>query len=75
MLRGNQGEIATLVGADAEVRGVESMSIGLEPPELARGAARGLGVVASVTGPIDHVSNGEQVVSVSNGHPLLADDG
>jgi hydroxyethylthiazole kinase len=72
VLRGNQGEIATLVGADAEVRGVESMSIGLEPPELARRAARGLGVVASVTGPIDHVSNGEQVVSVANGHPLLA---
>jgi hydroxyethylthiazole kinase len=72
VLRGNQGEIATLVGADAEVRGVESMAIGLEPPALAQGAARGLGVVASVTGPIDHVSNGEQVVSISNGHPLLA---
>ncbi len=72
VLRGNQGEIATLVGADAEVRGVESMTIGLEPPALARGAARGLGVVASVTGPIDHVSDGERVVDVANGHPLLA---
>jgi len=72
VLRGNQGEIATLVGADAEVRGVESMSVGPEPPELARRAARVLNVVASVTGAVDHVSNGEQVVSVSNGHPLLA---
>jgi hydroxyethylthiazole kinase len=72
VLRGNQGEIATLVGADAEVRGVESMSVGLDPSELARRAARGLNVVASVTGVVDHVSNGEQVVSVSNGHPLLA---
>ena len=72
VLRGNQGEIATLVGTEAEVRGVESMAIGLEPPALARGAARDLGVVASVTGPIDHVSDGERVVSVANGHPLLA---
>ena len=39
---------------------------------LARGAARGLGVVASVTGPIDNVSDGERVVAVANGHPLLA---
>jgi hydroxyethylthiazole kinase len=72
VLRGNQGEIATLAGAEAEVRGVESMAVGLEPPALARGAARGLGVVASVTGPIDHVSDGKRVVSIANGHPLLA---
>jgi hydroxyethylthiazole kinase len=72
VLRGNAGEVATLVGADAEVRGVESMSIGLEPPALAREAARGLGVVVSVTGPIDNISDGERSLSVANGHPLLA---
>jgi hydroxyethylthiazole kinase len=71
VLRGNQGEIATLVGTDAEVRGVESMSIGLEPAALAREAARGLGVVASVTGPIDNVSDGKRSLAVANGHPLL----
>src|SRR5258708_7764453 len=72
VLRGNQGEVATLVGAEAEVRGVESMATGLEPPALALGAARQLGLIASVTGPIDHVSDGERVVSIANGHPLLA---
>ena len=72
VLRGNLGEVATLLGSDAEVRGVESMTIGLEPPVLAREAARGLGVVASVTGPIDHVSNGERSFAIANGHPLLA---
>ena len=25
-----------------------------------------------MTGPIDHISDGERVVSVANGHPLLA---
>jgi len=61
VLRGNAGEIATLVGAQAEVRGVESIGAGMEPAELARAAARSLGVIASVTGPVDHVSDGERV--------------
>jgi hydroxyethylthiazole kinase len=72
VLRGNAGEVATLVGAHAEVRGVESMIAGMDPAELAREAARHLGVVASVTGPVDHVSDGERVLAVTNGHPLLA---
>src|SRR5204862_2441584 len=72
VLRGNPGEVATLVGADAEVRGVESMATGLEPAELAREAARQLELVASVTGPVDHVSDGERPLAVANGHPLLA---
>ncbi len=72
VLRGNAGEVATLVGADAEVRGVESIAAGLEPAELAREAGRQLGLVASVTGPVDHVSDGERVLAVANGHPLLA---
>lgn len=72
VLRGNAGEVATLVGAAAEVRGVESISTGLEPAELAKEAARRLGVIASVTGPVDHVSDGTRVLAVTNGHELLA---
>src|SRR6266516_3851496 len=55
VLRGNAGEVATLVGAEADVRGVESIGAGLEPAVLARTAARRLGLIASVTGPVDHV--------------------
>ena len=72
ILRGNQGEVATLVGVEAEVRGVESMEVGGEGAELARAAARNLSLVASVTGPVDHVSDGRSVLAVANGHELLA---
>jgi hydroxyethylthiazole kinase len=72
VLRGNVGEVATLVGAEAEVRGVESVGAGGDPAALAREAAKSLGVVASVTGVVDHVSDGERSASVSNGHELLA---
>jgi hydroxyethylthiazole kinase len=72
VLRGNAGEVATLVGVEAEVRGVESVGVGGDSAELAREAARTLGVVASVTGPVDHVSDGERSAAVANGHALLA---
>jgi hydroxyethylthiazole kinase len=72
VLRGNPGEVATLVGVEAEVRGVESVGGGGDPAALARDAARTLGVVASVTGAVDHVSDGERSAAISNGHELLA---
>jgi hydroxyethylthiazole kinase len=72
VVRGNAGEVATLVGGEAEVRGVESIAVGLEPAELASEAAVRLGVVASVTGPVDHVSDGGRVLAIANGHELLA---
>jgi hydroxyethylthiazole kinase len=71
VVRGNAGEVATLVGVDAEVRGVESIGEAADPGELARAAARELGVAAAVTGPVDHVSDGDQIVGVANGHELL----
>ena len=58
VLRGNAGEVA--------------MNVAMEPAELAREAARTLHVVASVTGPVDHVSDGERVLAIANGHQLLA---
>jgi hydroxyethylthiazole kinase len=72
VLRGNAGEVATLVGVEAEVRGVESLGAGGAPADLARAAATALGLVASVTGAVDHVSDGTRAAAVANGDPLLA---
>jgi len=72
VLRGNAGEVATLVGVEAEVRGVESIAAGDDASTIARAAASALGVIASVTGPVDHVSDGDRVTAVANGDPLLA---
>jgi hydroxyethylthiazole kinase len=72
VLRGNAGEVATLVGVSAEVRGVESVGSDADAAEIAREAARYLGVVASVTGVVDHVSDGERAAAVANGDPMLA---
>ena len=70
VVRGNQAEVATLAGREAEIRGVESISA--EPgAELAEAAATQLGCVVSVTGPVDHVSDGERTIATANGHELL----
>jgi hydroxyethylthiazole kinase len=71
VVRGNAAEIAILAGREAEIRGVESISAIDAPGELARQAARTFGSVAAVTGPIDHVSDGERVIAIANGHELM----
>jgi hydroxyethylthiazole kinase len=70
VVRGNAAEVATLAGREAEIRGVESMEAG--GAELAQAAAEALGCVVSVTGPVDHVSDGQRTYAVSNGDPMLA---
>jgi hydroxyethylthiazole kinase len=71
VVRGNAAEVATLAGRQAEIRGVESIEASDSGAQLARAAARELGCVAAVTGPVDHVSDGEEVLAISNGHALL----
>ena len=72
VVRGNAAEVATLAGGEAEIRGVESVSTGVTGAGLARSAARNLGTVVAVTGPVDHVSDGQRVVAIANGDPMLA---
>jgi hydroxyethylthiazole kinase len=71
VVRGNAAEVATLAGRQAEIRGVESIGASDSGAELAKVAASTLGCVAAVTGPVDHVSDGDRVVAVANGHELL----
>lgn len=66
---GNAGEIATLAGLDAEVRGVESLAG--DARAAAVEAARSLGVTVAVTGETDYVADGERILAVGNGHPLM----
>jgi hydroxyethylthiazole kinase len=66
---GNAGEVATLAGLSAEVRGVESLSG--DAKEAAGQAARTLGITVAATGETDYVSDGKRTLAVENGHPLL----
>jgi hydroxyethylthiazole kinase len=72
VVRGNPAETAALAGIQAEIRGVESLGAAAQGAELARAAARKLGAIVSVTGAVDHVSDGGRSRAVRNGDPLLA---
>lgn len=72
VVRGNPAEIASLVGRQAEIRGVESIGAEQDLSDLARHAASTLHVVAAVTGPVDAISDGRRVIRVANGDALLS---
>jgi len=69
VLRGNRGEIGSLVGS-GEVRGVEAVG-GEDPRAVAEAAHQRFGATTAVTGPIDYVVGAGQTLAVHNGHPLL----
>ena len=71
VIRGNAAEVATLAGREAEIRGVESIGASHSGAELAAAAAAALRCVAAVTGPVDHVSDGQRTVAIANGDALL----
>lgn len=66
---GNAGEISTLAGLAAEVRGVES--IGGDARSAVVGAAGRLGTTVAATGEADYVCDGERLFSVKNGDPMM----
>jgi hydroxyethylthiazole kinase len=72
ILRGNLGEVATLCGVAAEVRGVEAINAAAPAAEMALKAAIDFQLTAAITGAVDHVSDGRQVIAVDNGHHWLS---
>jgi hydroxyethylthiazole kinase len=70
VLRGNASEVMALTGGKGG-KGVESV----DSPEAALPAARDLarlhGTVVAVSGPVDQLTDGDRVATISNGHPLL----
>ncbi|MHC4252111.1 MAG: hydroxyethylthiazole kinase, partial [Planctomycetota bacterium] len=71
ILKGNAGEIATLAGVEAEVRGVESISVDGDIGATAKALAATLGNVVAVTGEKDVVTDGRRVFTIKGGHPLM----
>ncbi len=71
VIKGNAGEIATLAGVKAEVRGVESISSEGSVPDTARRLASAAKAVVVVTGKTDFVSDGARAWSLDYGHALM----
>jgi len=71
VIKGNAGEVGTLAGIEAEVRGVESVSVAGDVKEAAKSLASDTGCTVAVTGPTDIVTDGNKTYLVEYGHPMM----
>lgn len=72
IIKGNPGEIATLLNYDSKMKGVESGEISVHPKDLAKECAKKYGVVCAITGPNDYVSDGNLIYEIpDNGVKIL----
>jgi hydroxyethylthiazole kinase len=72
VIRGNQAEIAALAGLPAIARGVDATESSDQAAVAVRQLAKRLRTVAVASGAIDYLSDGDSVIAVDNGHPLMA---
>ncbi|TFC95204.1 MULTISPECIES: hydroxyethylthiazole kinase [Cryobacterium] len=71
VVRGNASEIIALAGAGSGGRGVDS-SDEVDAAMAAAYALAGMtGGVIAVSGPVDIITDGRELVRIDNGHPLL----
>jgi hydroxyethylthiazole kinase len=71
-IRGNASEIMAIAGERGETKGVDSTRGSSDSVEAARQMATSMQSIVAVTGATDYVTDGDRVVSISNGHPMMA---
>jgi hydroxyethylthiazole kinase len=71
VVRGNASEVLSLQRDDAKTKGVDAIHSVEDAAEAARELARQLHTTLAITGPVDQVTDGNQVIRVANGHPLM----
>ncbi|MDE1834490.1 MAG: hydroxyethylthiazole kinase [Candidatus Micrarchaeota archaeon] len=71
ILKGNAGEIGSIAGIEAEVLGVESISVSKAPQLIAKELASHLSCVIAITGKTDYVSDAKITYAIKNGHELM----
>ena len=75
VVRGNYGEIAALIGEMGKTKGVDRAEYSSwRAVDVVRRVAEKFNIIASVTGPVDYVSNGRDVYAVEVHSPPLLDE-
>ena len=71
VVRGNASEVLSLAQKGSHTKGVDSIHGVEEAAEAASSLAIELKTVLAITGAVDLITNGDQVLRVSNGHELM----
>lgn len=70
-IRGNASEIMALAGQSAAGKGVDSANQSDQAIDAAMTLAQTCGAVVAVTGEIDYITDGQQVIAIKAGDPLM----
>lgn len=71
ILKGNMGEIKSLIGFESKINGVDSLEDDEKGENYAILAAKKYNCISVITGKIDYVSDGERVAKIENGNALM----
>jgi len=71
IIRGNSSEILALGSTTATTKGVDATHSVDQAAATGLSLARELGTTLAITGPTDLITDGNRVVTVDNGHPLM----
>ena len=72
VIKGNASEILALAGLDGRAKGVDATRPSLDALPSALELARQTGAVVAVTGAVDFVTDGRQIIEIPGGHPVMA---
>jgi len=71
VIRGNASEIIALAGGEAGGRGVDSTASSNAAVDAAKALAKKVGTVVAVSGEIDYITDGSEVIEVPGGHVIM----
>lgn len=71
IIRGNASEILALVGSESNGKGVDSTDSSKDAIELAKNYAKEIGTVIAISGEIDYITDGNEILRVPGGHEIM----
>ena len=71
IIRGNASEIIALVVSDARTKGVDSTAASDSAVDIGKALHKTSGSTVCISGATDYIIGGDEVVTISNGHPLM----
>ncbi len=72
IIRGNASEIMALATGEAKTKGVDSSDPSDAALEAAKLLNRNTGSTVCISGAVDYIVDGDRVIYVENGHPMMA---
>ncbi|EQA52714.1 hydroxyethylthiazole kinase [Leptospira kmetyi] len=71
VIRGNASEILALAGTVGGGKGVDSTASSLQAIPYAKELSEKTGAIVAVSGEVDYVTDGKQIISVPGGDPIM----